>query len=1094
MDMTPPQSPPALAQGINQQAVGAFQSLVKTQQWLLDEHSGMPAPADAIDGTDRQAFLHALEAFWSGVGHGMSLPRKAAWADAIARTMRDMATLREADGTLGTEAARLALRVVASRGQQVPGGLEISELAIGSQSYAGTLVARAPSESPAVVVFTPDHGWETFDDLDSARASMEQRIRRAHAAGLDPAGITRAALLDVLDTSFINLHPVHGDVFDMLVAHAVEHQRRRIAEAFVAHAAPIQANRDLALADAIDAALQPHAVLDIESMLAARETLLIESIQDARLGKVPANVRAAWESAWEDHRALLRGIAEGQDDAELVPPGEFAAMRLREALQQAGVTASPDGIVVTLERSLDPAARMESLQAFFEGPAPVKIALTDLAWQNMAAFDLLGLRASDANGNDLPTLNGAALRGILRNLDLYPAYTQYLTGLLRDGAASQQRRERTMAMQRSWMRIQANEARLSYYLPGDPRSLRPDHSERGYRWIEAVLDAPERAQRRKVEGHEVVVREVTYQGVPLTDVFEIGVASTASLPTVILYTPEAPDGITWREFDDRNEAGRQFFYHPRFREYLLDRLPARFAKVAPNGQVRTFNIDGRSWIFGGAGGAAFTQTGEPFVPSDVNRDFLGARYDAAVNLAFLNMASYGRSAADAQWEALFRYAALQQTVVSNAVLAAVTAPFRAPGAAWRFYDSVKAGDGSQAFVDFVELYNYSLSVVPAFSLSRLPGAVVRPSLPAGAAVQRATFRSGPSGVTVSSRAVPRASFDTRYLARNVRKEGQPNGRGLYTVKGEHYIEHDGALYAARWDTSFDTVRLRRPGAGPTGYGPAIRRAADGQWAPHGVGLGGGGGDRILRSMLGHEAARAETGAGLNAWEHASFQRNLDFELFTRVPNAASRFDLLRQVEEGALMGRAPALSAEQSLTWQEASRAAHQTVTASRRTAAPPQVRPIDMSPRVPPVAQAPATHVPPGYRVVAPSEVPSTLYLVDQTPFKSSSFQRKLQYTSREGHPYSNDYASLLPQVQAPGISGVPVTTRLPSSATKRTFAVPLSTVRVADRMNAFKHDFQILERKDSGGTQFLLRSLDGRPLTLFAGDFQAPILLRTP
>ncbi|MGA7440111.1 MAG: hypothetical protein WBW32_18470, partial [Luteibacter sp.] len=94
--MTPPQAPPALVEHENRQAIAAFQVLVTTQQWLLDERRDMPAPADAVEGGDRQAFLRALRAFWAGTSHDSALSRRAAWADAIARAMRALATLREA--------------------------------------------------------------------------------------------------------------------------------------------------------------------------------------------------------------------------------------------------------------------------------------------------------------------------------------------------------------------------------------------------------------------------------------------------------------------------------------------------------------------------------------------------------------------------------------------------------------------------------------------------------------------------------------------------------------------------------------------------------------------------------------------------------------------------------------------------------------------------------------------------------------------------------------------------------------------------------------------------------------------------------------
>lgn len=1106
MDMAPPQAPPAITQNENQQAVTAFDAIISTQRWLRGEMQRMPTAMDGVEASHRATLLQRLEAFWSAPAHDAPTTRKEAWASALAGVMREVATLREADGTLGTEAAMLARQVTASQGHAMPPGVRVSLLTIGGQPYAGTLVATAEGGSAGAIVFTADRGWESFSTVDDIRAVLGQRIRRAHAAGIDVPGISRAVLLGALDGELIGTREVAGDAFEALVTHAIDHQRQLVAQAWVDHAAASDnSNRDQALVDALDGALRGDALVDVESILAVRDALLIESVQQARLAKVPAAVRKDWEQAWGDHQALtnsMQGVP-GEDDG--VTPAEFSAARLRAALRRVGVETSPEDIVVTLERTNDPAARLESLQAFFEGPSPLTMRFVDLAWQNMASFSPVHLVASDADGNRIPMLSDAALRGIVRQANLFSTYERYLADLLRDGDEAPARKSRAAGLQRSWMRVQANEARLSYYLPHEPRSLRPDHSERGYRWIEAVLDAPSPGSRRKVEGHEVVVRSVTYRGATLKDIVEVGTRSTESIPTIILYTPDAPDGVTWREFDDRGEAARQFFYHPKFREYLLDRLPARFARSAGPGYARSFDIDRRSWVFGGPEGAGYTQTGEPFIEGEITGDFLEANYEATVNLALGDIEGYGRSATDADWAMLFTYANLRQTAIANTVVAAVQAPFRAPGAAWRFYDSVKAGDGAQAFVDFTELYNSSLALMPFFTMGRVPGGAYRHATSTGALTGRTTFRTGPATLSVSRRAVPVEALETRYLARHVRKRGEADRRGLYTIEGKQFIEHDGALYAARWDDAFDTVRLRHPDAGATAYGPAIRRIADARWIPHHVGLQGGSGRSILRRLLGHETTSAPPAPGFNAWEQAAFQRNLDFELYSRIPHTPSRLDLLRRVEEDALMGRASTLPAEQALMWGEASQAAYQTVTRLRHRV-PAASRPVDMSFPPAPVAQPATARIPRGYRVVAPADVPPVLYLVDRLPYKRSAFKRDLRLTQRQGHGFSNQYASLMPESLAPGVRGVRVTTLPPSSSraqlhealgivpTKKTFMVRLDSHMTMQRMARNQRELQVLEVEGTSGTVFVLRPVDGQPVSVVEGEFLPPVMWGTP
>lgn len=306
-----------------------------------------------------------------------------------------------------------------------------------------------------------------------------------------------------------------------------------------------------------------------------------------------------------------------------------------------------------------------------------------------------------------------------------------------------------------------------------------------------------------------------------------------------MYTPDAPDGLAFREFESRQEAAKRFLYHPAFRDYLLDRLPAEFATVLPNGATRQFAGDRLAhWVLGASGDTAYTLTAEPFDEREVHGDFFAAAHDATTQKYRRDTRLLARSAADADKDAWFGYlqGRFNGDPMANLVattLAEMPASLaRMMQASWRFYDHVKAGDTGQAFVAFTDGYVNALNlVVPPFVGGRhVARAIVR-------------SRSATRGVASTSvgLAPPRARFEDRYAAHGLRKPGKPDGEGIFRVRGQSYIDHDGTFFLVRHDADYGLWRLAPPqGAMDARFtGPLIERI-DGRWAyAHDVGLRGG---------------------------------------------------------------------------------------------------------------------------------------------------------------------------------------------------------------------------------------------------------------
>jgi hypothetical protein len=524
----------------------------------------------------------------------------------------------------------------------------------------------------------------------------------------------------------------------------------------------------------------------------------------------------------------------------------FASHQLAGRLAALGIDESPEAITIEAARIKVLPEALAPLDPLPGSTQVRRMSLVDLACQNVGRFSLETLHAVDEQGTSLrDRLGHGAIRDIVRDLDIANRYQAHLEERLREGPTGALARKMAMAVQAAEMRFQAAQARLSYYLPGEPRSFIDDREERGFRWVEAALDAP--ASHRSVGGHDITVFQVTYQQAPMDGILVFAVRTPNSVPRVVMYTPGAPDGLTFREFSDRQDAARRFLYHPAFREYLLDRLPAEFATLSPNGASRHFAGDRLAhWVFGASGSIAYTLTAAPFGERQVQGDFLAAAYDATVEKYRRDTRFLARSTSGADKDALFAYLGGRFNInpaaglVATALAELPASLARVAQASWRFYDHAKAGDTGQAFVAFTDGYVNALNlVVPPFVGGRHIAASIVRSRTAASGVASAPVRLTP----------PRVLFEDRYAARNLRRAGKPDDEGIFRVRDQAYIEHEGTFFFVRHDTDYGRWRLA-PARGAIDArftGPLIERV-DGKWVyAHDAGLRGG--MRRMRRLL-----------------------------------------------------------------------------------------------------------------------------------------------------------------------------------------------------------------------------------------------------
>jgi hypothetical protein len=1010
MDMTPPQAPPALTRNVVQEATQAFDRLVGLQAWLATEQSAVPSLPEVGDASALTPYLGQLDSYWSASPTTATdaTSRRAAFAARVVAAARDLAVLAHEDGNLDDDALALAHTVISADTTGVPAHLDVRELTFGDAAYAGVLLIRDQSKSPRTLAFSAERGWEVFPDLSAVHEAMEQRARLALVARPDLPGIARQHLTDIAFDRFVGSRELTGLPFATLVGRMIDVQRDKVQQAWFE--AALVRSGDRYASPSVDAAfeaLRLDQAFDVAGILAVRHAALLERFNAQRLARVPIDVAETWQETEDTYRSTMNAVATAEEQAGLATApslAEYAAQSLRERLRGLGINHDPADIEVRIDR-VDPTARLESLQTLFDGPAPVNVRLIDLAYQNIATFDAARFSAFASDGTPIAALDNTAIRDLVRDLDLASSYRAHIDATFRSGPQAAMRREHAADVQSSHMAFQAAEARLGYYLDDAPPSFNPDHAERGYRWVRAALDAPVAARRARVEGHEIVVRQVTYQGTPLRDLIIFGARNPASVRSIVVYTPGAPDGITFREFEDRAEAGRRFLYHPAFREYLLDRLPSEYARILPNGSARAFAGDHLAqWVLGASDTAAYTRTAARFEEREIEGDFLEAAFHTDVQLGLRNTQTLTRSAEEANWAWMVEslQTVTHNRLITEGIMSVVTAPARAAQAGWRFYDTVKTGDGAQAFVDFADFYNASLAAAAPYQA--VGAAPLARSIVAG------RFRVAGRLVEARPAVLPTVVFEQRFAATGVRKAGRPNREGIFAIDGKTYIEHADRLYAVRFDTDYGSWRLTRPQAGATFRGPAIQRTPGGHWTYHRIGLRGGSG----RGGVGATHRPPDV---FNEYVH---------EIERAFPDPFER-DLVRTQMRGELAGDVPAatITAAQRLRWTEALGRAYQSSrrVAERNLVSPPMAVGIPHDMALPRIPAAPAA--PPGYRPVALADVPGELWYYGSKPFKNSPLVRK---SAAPG--FSPYWAQIRSEVISYGTNGIRVTTVPPTAS----------------------------------------------------------------
>jgi hypothetical protein len=827
MDMTPPQAPPAQTQTAEQAAVATLTRIGAFRVWLDSLHNELPDAPASPAGSEKEAFIAKLSHWWSapvawdpGADH---LPRDVVLAHRLAELMRDAAAISQFDGTLDSEAAMLARSFTLATAKPLPERMHTYQMSFRGLPYVGAIALTDDRTAGFALLFTTDRGWERYASLDEARHAMEDWAYEWLDNGNEPPGILRSDL--------VLLHPLQVDAteFDAdplatIVSDVVALQEQRIEMAWPQEEEEEEDTPEGRPAgERIHVAMRLNTLFDIESLLDMRQQRLLAHLNEQRLQKVPHAVANDWRSAAKAYDDLL-SVQPFGGIPKLQSLNEVTLKALGTGLTSLGIIAKPEDLRVERYRVVH-IPNLEGLD-FSTTEKIDEISLLQLALENI---DFLSSHMHVVrDGLKTVPITSNALRKLIRDTDAASRYREYLDAELSTSAVGMAERNHAVAIYAARLRLAAEQARLGYFLPGESGGFIDDHEFRGYEWVKAVLDSPTANARRKVGGHDIVVEQLTYKGIPVRDALVISVRDRRSVPRIVLYTPDAHDGRSIREFEDAGQMAREFLFNTDFEPWLLERLPEEFRgrdTFAVGYAERTAR-----WAFAQSDDGYAKRAGADMDTSKVEGNIFEAIYDAGLHMVVNRAVQAARSTNDADADAV------SPSITFEGFLRGMAGLLGAgPSAAWRFEQSVKMRDYRRAFLDGVDIYLGALDLYPFFKRINLKrslsswtratrqGKAVEPDTWIRAALRPDELVRGP--------ALPaRPAFEPRYLARDLAVPSTPpDARGIHVIGGRNYIASEGKLYGVQPSQDGSTWRLLPEGGNATSYGPALQRAPDGGW-------------------------------------------------------------------------------------------------------------------------------------------------------------------------------------------------------------------------------------------------------------------------
>lgn len=422
-----------------------------------------------------------------------------------------------------------------------------------------------------VVLYTPSEGFEEFTTPAQARQALADR--------LDQGGPQTDLLLQQLPLALQNREepsddlmrsadPLTGDVLAEGVPWMLKRQQEDIQAKATQTFTPLGTNplTDPTSSQALYDSADWSYLLDGSNAMSARDDKLADKLQPEWLKKLSPTHVALFDYLENAEQKSTRVLA---PLLERIPNiGAFSRDRIGAALQKLypSVRVDADQLMVQVEtKTRFHLGRPNGNETPFV--KNYTVSLTDLALKNPTEFpvaestqftqttfklplyDTQGKPILDAGGTQV-SWDTEQLKTLVNTADVGGEYTKLLKKELATDAESGPAGE----VRKAW------KANLSDSLEKDAllAELHPDAykanakqdttTKRGAQWVAEVLGYPDEAERPQVDGKTIVANTLIQRGLPVQGAMVIGNQTDKAM---VLYTPDAPDGVSFRELEDQ---------------------------------------------------------------------------------------------------------------------------------------------------------------------------------------------------------------------------------------------------------------------------------------------------------------------------------------------------------------------------------------------------------------------------------------------------------------------------------------------------------------------------------------------------------------
>lgn len=291
--------------------------------------------------------------------------------------------------------------------------------------------------------------------------------------------------------------------------------------------------------------------VDLKPASAERVYLKTQNFINEWLHKNPLTTdsdRLAWLAA---QRASLAAVLDTLDKQGSLPP-EADSLASPEAIkawtrkelvrvvaEKYGKTINPDEIYLSIDQTVVEYHEPDGSSIYSTGYASAgakkltqdRRSLTEWAMSNMTS-EQMNAKYHHIEG----PLNLSEIGGAIATVNVGSRYAEWM------GLTAREKQPEWMVLKEKQIRSEALAAQVSGDLGGD-------REQTELKMILAALDSPSPEGRRKVNGHEVVVRQLQRGDSVFKDVFVVGARQIGARPWVTVYTPGAPDGKTFRNVE-----------------------------------------------------------------------------------------------------------------------------------------------------------------------------------------------------------------------------------------------------------------------------------------------------------------------------------------------------------------------------------------------------------------------------------------------------------------------------------------------------------------------------------------------------------------